>query len=198
MDNKILKILMVSFMIWAIASTSALAYYYSLYNDLNSEYAQLKNRVAEYQGVISDMEAVISDLRSSLRNMNSTYQELFKNYSEMLQEFSRLLEGGYVNMVIDFGNGTRLFYKFYVVIGENNTVFHLLLATGLSLDYDEYPEFNDVFINCIGGVCGQMTGDNSGMYWMLYINTQLSSAGARQSKVFGGDLVEWRYEEISW
>ena len=198
MDNKILKVLLVGFMVWAVASTSALAYYYSLYIDLNKEYIQLESKVVEYQGVVDDMQQVIADLRSSLRTMNSTYQELFKNYSEILKEFSRLLEGGYVSMVIDFGNGTRLFYKFYVVVGENNSVFHLLLATGLSLEYNEYPELNDVFINCIGGVCGQQTSDNSGLYWMLYINTQLSSSGARQSKVYGGDLVEWRYEEISW
>jgi len=198
MDNKIIKILLVGFMIWAIASTSALAYYYSLYIDLNREYTDLENKLSEYQGVVNDMEAVIADLRGSLNNMNSTYQELLQNYSEMLKKFSRLLEGGYVNIVIDFGNGTRLFYKFFVVVGENNTVFDLLLATGLPLDYSEYPEFNDVFVNCIGGLCGQQTSDNSGIYWMLYINTELSSSGAKQSKVFGGDLVEWRYEEISW
>lgn len=198
MDSRILKILLVGFMLWAVVSTSVLAYYYSIYSDLSKQYSQLENRVKEYQGAINEMQNVIEELRNSLRTINSSYQELYHNYSAILEEFSLKLRGGYVNMVIDFGNGTRLFYKFFVVIGENNTVFDLLLATGLSLDYDEYPEFNDIFINCIGGVCGEKTSERSGMYWLLYINTQLSSYGAKQSKVYDGDLVEWRYEEISW
>lgn len=198
MDNKFIKVLLVSFMIWSVASTSALAYYYSLYIDIDRKYVELENTVNEYQSTIDDLQNAVSNLRGTLSNINSSYQELFQNYSEALNKLSALLRGGYVNIVIDFGNGTRLFYKFLVVIDENNTVFDLLVATGLSLDYTEYPEFNDVFINCIGGVCGQQTGDRSGLYWLLYINTEPSAYGAMQSKVYGGDLVEWRYEEVTW
>ncbi len=130
--------------------------------------------------------------------VNESYNEILENYSVLLKNISKSLGGGYVSLVVDFGNGTRKYFKFYIVYGENNTVFDLLLATGLELDYTYYEEFDDIFVNCIAGICGTTISNSSGRYWLLYLNTELSFYGAKKTLVYNADFVEWKYELVTW
>ena len=198
MESRALKILSVVLLAWAVISTSVAAYYIVSYNSLSQKYNAAVTTIEKYSGVIAALNESIQDMRDALNGVNQSYTQLLRNYSSLVQNLSRALNSGYVSMIIDFGNGSKLYRKLYIVYGENNTVFDLLMAIGIAIDYTEYPELNDVFINCIGGVCGQTLSENSGMYWMLYINGALSNYGAKQSIVYDGDVIEWRYEKISW
>lgn len=192
------KVLTLLFLIWAVASTSMLAYYFTSYNEYKRAYEISQEQLKNYKSIISNLQENINQIRESLSELNLTYSELLMNYSQLIENFSKIIDSGYVSLVIDFGNGTKLYFKVYVVYGVNNTVFSVLKTIGINISYTEYPEFNDVFINCIGGLCSQQLTENSGMYWTLYVNTVLSNYGANQTKVYDGDLIEWRYEELSW
>lgn len=198
MEAKILKILSVLFLIWAVASTSLFAYYYNSYQDIRKAYETSQYQLNNYKSLIDTLQESINQIRDSLSELNLTYSELLMNYSLLIRNFSKIINSGYVSIIIDFGNGTRFYKKVYVVYGVNNTVFFVLKTLEMNFSYTEYPELNDVFINCIGGVCSQQLTDNSGMYWMLYVNTMLSSFGANQTKVYDGDVIEWKYENLSW
>jgi len=198
LESRLLKILSIGLLLWAVISTSIAAYYIVSYSDINKKYQVARETIEEYRDVIKTLNESIKNIREALTGVNRSYSQLLSNYSLLLENLTRELNSGYVSLIIDFGNGNRIYRKVYVVYGENNTVFDVLVAVGLSIDYTEYPEFNDVFINCIEGVCGQQLTENSGSYWMLYINGVLSNYGAKQSIVYDGDVIEWRYETISW
>ncbi len=198
MDGKVFKAVIAVFFIWSILASVAAGYFYNLAVQLEEENARISEELSAAQDSLSQLQEAVNSLRESIGSLNSTYQELLQNYSEVIDRLARDLNSGYVSLIIDFGNGTVKYYKLLVVYGENDTVFDLLMATGLEIDYTEYPEFNDVFINCIAGVCGMQTSENSGMYWLFYVNAEMSQRGAKQTTVTEGDVVEWVYKEVSW
>ncbi len=198
MEAKPYRVLSAVLLIWAITASVGMGYFYMLAADYEAENEQLRSELSSAEEAIEAARDIVRQLNASLSKINSSYQALFANYSELLRQLSRDLNSGFVSLIIDFGNGTVKHYKFLVVYGENNTVLDLLLATGLEIDYTEYEEFNDVFINCIAGVCGRMTGETSGFFWLFYVNTEMSQKGAKQTTVSEGDVVEWVYKEVSW
>ncbi len=196
--SNVYRVLSAVLFIWALFASIGVGYFYMLAVDLEVDNQRLRQELASAEETVSKARNLIKVINSSLSNLNQSYQSLLANYTEALDRLRLDLNSGYVSLVVDFGNGTSKYFKFLVVYGENDTVFDLLLASGLDIDYTEYPEFNDVFINCIGGVCGEVTGESSGLFWLLYVNGEASQRGAKQTTVVEGDVIEWRYREVTW
>ncbi len=51
--------------------------------------------------------------------------------------------------------------------------------------------FNDVFIESIDGLAS-----DEEHYWALYVNDEYAEAGADQTTLEEGDIVEFRYEKL--
>lgn len=62
-------------------------------------------------------------------------------------------------------------------------------ASGLMFVGTEYPSLG-FFIESING---KKAAD--GYNWMLYVNGAQSQTGASQTKISGGDRIEWKYEK---
>ena len=76
----------------------------------------------------------------------------------------------------------------YQATADGQNAFELLQANA-DIAFKEY-DFG-VFVDSINGVAADNTH-----FWALYVNNEQATAGATQTILQNGDLVEWRYEEL--
>lgn len=83
---------------------------------------------------------------------------------------------------------------YQIEIGENDTAFSVLLRAAeennFTVSYQNYGSLG-VFVSCIAGVCA-----NNNCYWAFYYNGQYSNVGASSQRVFDGDTVLWKLENL--
>ena len=180
MDNKssFFKIISIVFLVWAIASTVALAYYYM-------GYAYTIEKEASYRNRLLEINQTLTKLKGNILEINQSYNELI----DSLQQY---ISRSVAMVVIDYGNGTIDHFKVYFVEGMNDSVFNVTQSVA-DLQYTYYPSFKDVLIKSINGVESRQVNKSSGYYWLFYINFHLSSIGAYHAKVSDGDIVIWNY-----
>ena len=83
-----------------------------------------------------------------------------------------------------FSNGDEKEYSF-----TNLTALQLLQEENkVDLTYSQYG----AFVNCINDICS-----SNDYYWMFYVNGNLSEKGAGSYPVQDKDIVEFRYEKLS-
>ena len=76
-------------------------------------------------------------------------------------------------------------------ISNESTVFDIT-EENTDLEYNNNYDFG-VFIESINGI---KNGDE-GMYWQYYINDKLGDVAADKKNIEDGDVVEWRFEDVS-
>ena len=125
-------------------------------------------------------------------NESLKYQSL---YSEAVEELNQLKTHMLVNVLIDYGNGTREWYnETQIPIGAT-----LLNATEevAKVNYTVYSF--GVFVTAING-----KGGDPNYYWMWYIwnsttaQWEPGAVGANAFILHHGDIVAWVYEKSSW
>jgi hypothetical protein len=191
------KILIVVFLIWAVSSTSALAYYYNSNLNYKGKLHDAELRLEKYRDVIVKMNNTLNALNNTLIAVNKSYSEVISNYSNIIGLLEEKLNMSVAIFVIDYGNGTKDIIKVEFMQGVNDTVFDLLKNIA-KINYTYYESYGDVMINCINGVCNKQLDSNSGYYWLFYINFLLSQVGAMHAMVRDGDIVIWNYTKLTW
>lgn len=178
-----LKVVAIIFVLWAISSTVAYAYYYMKYNYVEA-------RITVYRNKLMEMNDTLTKLKIGVAEINHTYNELVN----VLQQY---MSRSVAIVVIDYGNGTINHFKVYFVEDVNNSVYNVTQCIA-DIEYTYYPSFKDVLINSINGVKSKKVNGTAGYYWLFYINFQLSQLGAYHAKVHDGDIITWNYTLVSW
>jgi cell division protein FtsB len=181
--GRILRILVIVFMVWSVAATVGLSYYYNNYVVLLRKYSETKEKFVE-------LKDTLESIKDELANISSSYRETL---DRLLVELNRSV----AILVIDYGNGTIERHKVYFTVDVNNTVFHLTVSVA-DVEYQYFESLQDVFITSINGVSQKQVSETSGYYWMLYVNFRLSPHGAMNTKVYDGDIIIWNYTYVSW
>lgn len=189
--NRIYKVLIISLLIWATVSTTLFSYYYIQYTNLQIQLNVVENRIIRYK-------KALDAINDTLHTLNSSYVLLLSNYEDLLTRFHNILNKSVAILVIDYGKGHREIYKIEFISGVNDTAFEILKSVVGDIKYKYYEAYDDVFIECINGVCNHQVSENSGYYWMLYINFELSPYGAKHTIIHDGDIVIWNYTLVSW
>ncbi len=194
-----------------IISSTAGAYYYYEYQQA----AQSKNQyLGELTTAASQYNGLASNYNSSLALYNETFALLVRTIavvntslpiyqqasSQLSQLWSRYLSlkpasssvyTAYI--LIDFGNGTRLWYNDTMVQpGWDMYVETVVLSHG-DLQAQWYPEFQEHLVSSIDGVPNSPT-----MSWFLWTynataSWQASQVGADLLPVYNGSVLAWTY-----
>jgi hypothetical protein len=132
---------------------------------------------------------VVSYIAVYYHNESAHYRSLYERAAADLKKLTMP-----VNILIDYGNGTRKWYNNTLVPREAN----LLLATEIiaSVKSITYPEMGK-FVTNINGV-----GGDPGKYWIWYIWNRNESrwdwgpVACDKYILREGDTVMWRYEQF--
>jgi len=118
------------------------------------------------------------------------YRRLYEDTLKELEKYSKYM---FVNILIDYGNGTQEWYNKTLVPRGSS----LLDATRIiaEVDYDKYSW--GVFVTAINGKSGD---ENHGWLWYIWNSTSLQwdfgPVGADAYTLQDGDTVSWVYS--SW
>ncbi|MEM0087480.1 MAG: DUF4430 domain-containing protein [Thermofilum sp.] len=113
-------------------------------------------------------------------------------------EASRTLLGNavVVNLGIDYGNGTVVWYN-GTLLPRGATVFSALLSVA-SVEYQVSPM--GVYVTSVNGVAERILSKNEGYSWLWYYfdaskgQLVMGPVAADKYKLSSGDVIVWRYE----
>jgi len=194
-----------------IISATAGAYYYYEYQQA----AQSKNQyVSELKTEVDQYGGLASDYNSSLSLYNETFALLVRAidvvntslpiYQQASSQLSQLW-GRYLSLkpassslyaadiLIDFGNGTRLWYNETQVQPGWNTYVETVVLTRGDLQAQWYPDLQEHLVSGMDGV-----SDSQTMGWFLWTynetaSWQTSAVGADLLPVYNGSVIAWTY-----
>jgi len=194
-----------------IISATAGAYYYYEYQQAaqskNQYVNELRTEAAKYGGLASNYNSslslynetfallvgVISVVNTSLpiyQQASSQLSQLWSRYLSLKPESGSLYAA---DILIDFGNGTRLWFNdTKVQPGWNAYVETVVLSHG-DLQAQWYPVYQEHFLTGIDGV-----SDSQTMSWFLWTynktaSWQTSQVGADLLPVYNGSVIAWTY-----
>lgn len=194
-----------------IISATAGAYYYYEYQQA----AQSKNQyVSELKTEANQYDGLASNYNSSLSLYNETFALLVRAiavvntslpiYQQASSQLSQLW-GRYLSLkpassslyaadiLIDFGNGTRLWYNDTQVQPGWNMYVETVVLTRGDLQAQWYPSYQEHLVSGIDGV-----SDSQTMGWFLWTynktaSWQTSPVGADLLPVYNGSVIAWTY-----
>lgn len=164
-------------------------------SDANERYSQL---ASTYNGLLSSYNSTISLLSRSIAVINTSqpvYQEASRELSALWQEYLRLKPASsqlYQNSVlVDFGNGTRVWYNnTQLQPGWNLYIETVLLMKG-NVNAQWFPQYGSHLVGGIGGASSTST-----KYWFVWAYDksrawQLAQLGADQLTASNGSVFAW-------
>jgi hypothetical protein len=194
-----------------IISATAGAYYYYEYQQAaqskNQYVSELRTATAEYDGLASEYNSSLSLynetfalLAGAIAVVNTSlpiYQQASSQLSQLWGRYLSLKPASSslyaADVLIDFGNGTRLWYNgTQVQPGWDAYVETVVLSHG-DLQAQWYPDYQEHLVTGIDGVSNSQTMD-----WFLWTyNTttswQTSTVGADLLPVYNGSVIAWTY-----
>lgn len=131
-------------------------------------------------------------LRSDVRSLSVENEKL---KGDLGFYTTRLSKVNFVDVVIDYGNGTVRVYRDVPVPRDRSTVFQALLSVA-SVRYTEYPF--GVFVDSIDGVANDPTANK---YWIYYVYVEgegfvMGEVAANLKAVSEGDRISWNYTKF--
>lgn len=168
---------------------SALASYSSLANRYNAS-------LAEDNATVNLLAMAVANLNTSTqayRNASVELASLWNSYQELAGLGGRSALTYEVHMLVDYGNGTRIWHNdTQVEPGWNAYVITLVLLNG-SIKAAWYPQYGEHFVTGVGG-----TTDNASKDWFLitYSETggwQVAQVGIDDIPVANGMVFGWVY-----
>ncbi len=152
--------------------------------ELSAQNRELRKALAEMQKTISDLQDENQELRNRLVQLDKERQQLAEELDEI---------GVEINLLIDFGNGTRLWF--------NNTILpygsSLLNATLVKAQPVKYTVSDmGVFVDEIMGV-----PNSHPWYWLWwrFEDNQwvMGETAADAAKLKDGGIYAWKYSDTS-
>ena len=197
-----------------IVSGTSAAYYYGQYQqtssqnqryvgELNTALARYRSLSGSFNSSLQDYNETLTLLANAVANLNTSipaYHEasvalssLWRSYQSLATLSSRKAFVYEVDMLIDFGNGTRLWYNnTSVQPGWNGYVATLVLLDG-NVQAVWYPQYGEHFVTGLDGI-----PDTDTNYWFLltYNRTaswQAAQVGADELQMLNGTVFAWTY-----
>ncbi|MCX8171549.1 MAG: DUF4430 domain-containing protein [Candidatus Bathyarchaeota archaeon] len=132
---------------------------------------------------------IVSYLAAYYYNESSIYRSLYERAAADLKRLTMP-----VNILIDYENGTKVWYNNTAVPRETN----VLMATKIvaSVEGTEYPEMG-TFVDSINGVRNE-----GGRYWIWYIwnpdkgSWEWGPVASDKYILHEGDTIMWKYEKF--
>ena len=202
---------MVTFVALLLISSTAAAIYFNEYQQEDSQNRQyvgeLSTALVRYRSLADSYNASLSDygrtlalLASAVANLNTStpaYQSaaadlssLWKSYQNLSTFSGRKALAYSVNMLIDFGNGTRRWYNdTSIQPGWNGYVVSLVVLQG-NVWASWYPQYGEHFVTGIDGL--PQTASKSWFVWEFgRSGWTVSTTGADQIQVNNGTVIAW-------
>jgi len=202
---------LVSFMaLLLITATFAVIYYddYQQSASQNSTYAgELGSALASYNALsgsynssLKDYNATLALLATAVGNLNTStpaYRSASVALSNLWEDYQRLAAAGgrktlvyAVQMLVDFGNGTRRWYNgTNVQPGWNGYVASLVLLDG-NVQGVWYPQYGEHLVTGVDGV--SQTQSMSWFVWEYGVGGwSASTTGADQMQINNGTKIAW-------
>lgn len=160
----------------------------SKYTHLATNYNTLLSRYNESISLLSRSIAVINTSEPVYRQASGELNLLWQTYLGLKPASTSLIQN---DVLINFGNGTRVWYNnTSVQPGWNFYVETLVLENG-NVVAKWYPQFGSHLVSAIGGVSSSPT-----TFWFVWTfnNTALwrpAPVGADQLMVFNGSTLAW-------
>jgi hypothetical protein len=194
-----------------IISATAGAYYYYEYQQATqskNQYAdELTTATSQYDGLASNYNSSLSLFNETFAFLAGTiavvntslpiYQQASSQLSQLWSRYLSLKPASSslyaADILIDFGNGTRLWYNdTRVQPGWNMYVETVVLSHG-DLQAQWYPDYQEHLVTGIDGVSDSQTMD-----WFLWTynetaSWQTSQVGADLLPVYNGSVLAWTY-----
>ncbi len=166
--------------------SAALASYQSLSGSFN---ASLK----DYGRTLALLSSAVANLNTSVpayKNASVALASLWSSYEQLSSLSGRKALVYGVHLLVDFGNGTRVWYNdTSIQPGWNGYVATLVLLKG-NLQADWYPQYGEHFVTSVDGV-----SQNSTASWFFWGRTgdnwTLAQTGADGLMVNNGTSIAW-------
>lgn len=132
-------------------------------------------------------------LRNDIRSLSAENDMLKKDIGSYVARLSKV---NFVDVVVDYGNGTVRVYREVPIPRNRSTVFQALLSIA-SIRYTEYPF--GIWIDSIDGVANDPTAN---MYWIYYVRVKgtqdyvMGEVAANLKLVSDGDEILWKYTKF--
>jgi hypothetical protein len=194
-----------------IVSATAAAYYYTEYSqatqskdqyvsELTTATSAYDSLASSYDSALSLDNATLALLVGSIAVVNTSlpiYQQASGQLSQLWKEYLALKPASAsvytADILLDFGNGTELWYNdTQVQPGWNMYTESVILSHG-NLQAQWYPSYQEHLITAIDGVANSATMD-----WFLWTynstaSWQTAQVGADDLPVYNGSVFAWTF-----
>lgn len=105
-----------------------------------------------------------------------------------------------VNLLIDYGNGTAVWYNGTILPRGATLLTALLSVAKVNYTIGAYG----AFIQSINGVSNKAISSKEGLFWMWYrFNAEaggweIGPVAADSYRLRDGEIVKWSYEKVKW
>ena len=148
-----------------------------------SEQLMKKKSSWKYNSVLFVLTLILlASIIFALKTETASKNEVANNTTEELRTD--------ISVSLKIINKEEEIYKLNNILNEL-TVFDIT-EENTELEYNNNYDFG-VFIESIDGV----KNGNEGMYWQYYVNDKLGDVAADKKNLEDGDVVEWRFEDVS-
>lgn len=194
-----------------VISATAGAYYYYQYaqaSQARAEYvgelatatSQYDRLASGYNSSIALDNATLSLLAQAIGAMNTSlpaYQQASAQLSQLWDRYLSLKPASTslytADVLVDFGNGTRVWYNGTRVQPGWNLYTETVVLTNGDLQAEWYPQFQEHLVSGIDGVNASQT-----MSWFLWTfnstaSWQAPQLGADDLPVYNGSIFAWTY-----
>jgi len=172
----------------------------SYVGELNTALASYRSLSGSYNTSLSGYGTALSLLTTAIANLNTStpaYRNasvalatLWTSYQKLASFSGRRALVYAVNMLVDFGNGTRRWYNDTRILpGWNGYVASLVLLNG-NVQAAWYPQYGEHLVTGIDGV--PQTASTSWFVWQFgHGGWTPSQTGADQLRINNGTVIAW-------
>jgi len=196
-----------------VVSGTVAAFYYSQYSaqaaasnqyakDLQAVDANFSQTVSDYNSLLSQYNVSVTLLSRAVAQLNTSspvylqastqLAALWKTYLQLKPQKTSLYSA---NVLIDFGNGTKVWYNATgAQPGWNLYILTLVLTSG-SMNAQWYPQYGEHLVTGIFGVANSPAADKSWFFWRWNSTAKWQSPllGADELNVYDGSVFAWTY-----
>lgn len=152
--------------------------------DLSAQNQDLQNALAELQKTVSDLQNKNQKLQDMLAKVDRERQQLAKELDKI---------GVEINLLIDFGNGTKLWFN-NTILPYGSSLLNATLAKAQPVKYTTFE--TGAFVDEIMGVM-----NTNPWYWLWWKYEDgrwvMGETGADAAKLRDGGIYAWKYCDTS-
>ncbi|MEM3684123.1 MAG: DUF4430 domain-containing protein [Conexivisphaerales archaeon] len=191
-----------------VIAGSIAALYYAKYSSEEGNYASLVQQSQSLQKSLQNLNSnytallgyynktllLLANSASQLNTSSQAYANISQELPLLWKEYQRLYasvaELPKADILVEFGNGTRIWYNVTYQPGWNLYIATLVALNG-KIDAIYYPSFGEHFVTGIAGVENNQTA--SWFLWTYNGSWQMANVGADDIIVSSGSSYAWTF-----